>query len=1426
LQLGNVAGGGTNPNYIAATTLFCYDCHDSESAQLDSADPINKTYLGMDDPEKSDINNFSSIHRPQDIAFGMNYTGSPSFNNGYDGAWTSDGPGGAVSGYFESSPQNTPGSVDRDRYGVRSDVKTNPAVKPGGHYLKSGDLSSSGLRQFDKIPCGICHDPHDTSNQAFIRSTLAGTTITGISASRYMANAPKSGDRIDGGPTGSRKFCITCHGNADTIPAKTYGNLDGSQNPTNIVRTKSGVTEHNDVNTTACTECHKHNNIECGGCHGYPPSPYPAGKVPGAYVLWPEQTHARHLGRQNDNSANSFSPYSFPCKTCHARSLAGSMTPSNHASDNVDIDYDLSALGKANPASPPDAFVGSTYYGPTTCNNVYCHSNGGSDNTAAGAEGYFRMPQWGTTSLRCNGCHGSGTPDNAVQTGMPDYSSGAAGSAAANSHSKHVIGRQIECSTCHFDTAQGDYSAGRSVKASPLRHVDGIRDVVFDTSKVDIGSGTGYDNSQNVKRCDVSCHGTGKLPENRPQWGGTLSCDGCHQSQGAGKGTKSFSPPHAAHADNTTYAIACEQCHARNSSLPQGNTTHVGGDDNTSSARYVEVKFTDNWSLSWTYDNASSMFRTLDIRTQRYGLSGSITPVYVEGGYTTGDNDAVNPAISWTRGTCNNIWCHSNANAASAGGDNVYQSPTWANTTSPKCTICHLGPDAYNTMSSTTGRMSRGHWKHLATNRYGFSCDECHANTAAADCTTLLNGATGYTYHLNGTKNVDGQDVKGGPGIRLTAINDDGMSYDSNQKTCSNTYCHSMGSDNNATGGFDNSVVSPAWDNATGTTCTSCHGGGKDSGKPITTKSHGTHVAVDGIKCSACHADTVNPGTDNEISPKGYSTTHINGVAEVVPGPDYPFVVGSCTNISCHAPAGSPDNATPTLYWGNTIGSCFDCHGGTEPWSYKPQNDYDNNIGRANPVNSAQYSSTGHGRTTAYPSGNPAANFNAANDNSSGCYYCHSPGALHGIKDPADPFRLGSGFATNTDALCLKCHGASVTDQHAASQANRNMNTHAQGITGTKYASWPVTPWKCVDCHDPHGDSNYLMIRSAVNASTSSSDSSAGSNSFGSPRRTVLTPVSFTSRAGQADNSYATLSIKGQGICEICHTQNSLFYNRAGAGNAGTHSGRTSTCTGCHKHDAGFAPTACKGCHGVESLAATAPDISKYWADNTGQGGHGRSGINIECEACHDVGYLSSGDHKTDNTAGAGPPPANINTLLDPDVTSPGSNRAPTRNTAHLKSGYFPTSSPSYKYQFALAFNAKCGNPVTGCHNTGTSATHNNHPVVPTGSTDPQDNVMRFGEHNSVSDPKLYYWYPAYTSYSDKFWETRSPWTINDLTTDAIGSYSDNNVKYGVCVTCHDPHGTDAPKNLTGTTNRMLRGNSKASNQFCNKACHTSKPPP
>ena len=262
--------------------------------------------------------------------------------------------------------------------------------------------------------------------------------------------------------------------------------------------------------------------IACDLCHGFPPS--------GA-------GHATHAGAVGDPSGGAYGMttvlqdvvaaaatpvsagerYAFGCGNCHP------LDESRHMDGEVDVELWSAGAPPGSPKSLADP--GAAY--ASGCSGTYCHSSGQASPVHA------LSPPWDSgAKLDCAGCHAN----------PPRYPSGGAGTATANSHlvlagdgfeaghfggfpsawhaGTHGVGggqdgSAITCQTCHFETVDprhagpsgfyyldtsGDYrlpggllgyacgdchvEGGRAPPASgkvlPLRHVNGVRDVVFD----------------------------------------------------------------------------------------------------------------------------------------------------------------------------------------------------------------------------------------------------------------------------------------------------------------------------------------------------------------------------------------------------------------------------------------------------------------------------------------------------------------------------------------------------------------------------------------------------------------------------------------------------------------------------------------------------------------------------------------------------------------------------------------------------------------------------------------------------------------------------------------------------------------------------------------------------------------------------------
>jgi predicted CxxxxCH...CXXCH cytochrome family protein len=263
---------------------------------------------------------------------------------------------------------------------------------------------------------------------------------------------------------------------------------------------------------------------DCNGCHQAPP---PTGAhLAHANPLAPPTAYGDVHTLQDVVGSNasftSYTSYDFGCGNCHP------IDPTSHMTGGVDLSPAGAPAGSLKARNGPNA-----QYDPATgtCSGVYCHSTGQE------APAYRTTPSWiSGTKLACDGCHADPPRYASGTAGAPDanshlvlasdgYESGHFGGLPGPWHrSKHGLSpgttdaAPITCQTCHAETVDpantgpsgfyyldtaGSYDLGGSLgyacarsschgpgsatapeqggKALPLRHVNGRRDVMFDT---------------------------------------------------------------------------------------------------------------------------------------------------------------------------------------------------------------------------------------------------------------------------------------------------------------------------------------------------------------------------------------------------------------------------------------------------------------------------------------------------------------------------------------------------------------------------------------------------------------------------------------------------------------------------------------------------------------------------------------------------------------------------------------------------------------------------------------------------------------------------------------------------------------------------------------------------------------------------------
>lgn len=552
--------------------------------------------------------------------------------------------------------------------------------------------------------------------------------------------------------------------------------------------------------------------------------------------------------------------------------------------------------------------------------------------------------------------------------------------------------------------------------------------------------------------------------------------------------------------------------------------------------------------------------------------------------YTTGTYDGQDVVTSYdgkSEGTANNdkkcltVKCHGGGTGEMwltwAGSGPGKIDPVWTDTSQVVCGNCHGARDGGSAVSwPTTG----AHVKHTGGAPKSYNCRLCHDATIDGTATLSLT-------HVNAKSQVQ---------LNISSIYVDGsgnyndFAVNSAFEDCDNSYCHSLGNVTSVVTGFTTPKNPINWDE--NSDCNTCHGNNTYTGtwreampeypdnSPKANK-HVKHVGTNSIKCQVCHTVTTTDSTsiadqDNHVN-KTYNVDFqidVGGDWEEAPAK-------SCTDTNCHK------HSVPT--WGqaqDTI-TCQDCHYVNSGVEADVEDDFTFNsfTGAVAKIYSSTFMDTGHGRRSGsgnYLSGNPPAE--------KVCMDCHITGVEHG---DANYFRLDLQWGTNTvDDLCLSCHGSEALSQLRGAglfgivtgiQSHTRPNLQAAGYTNL--TTWHFTP-KCIDCHDPHGDTNLFMIHDKV--SHQGSDDAGRPNIFPN-----ISAVTFDSVTGS--NSYDD-GIAGTpaSLCSVCHDRTD--HN---GGPAPAHNNSTLDCRSCHKHKLGFTPSGCDGCHSYPP-----PDSPATWTDS------------------------------------------------------------------------------------------------------------------------------------------------------------------------------------------------------------------------------------
>ncbi len=806
-----------------------------------------------------------------------------------------------------------------------------------------------------------------------------------------------------------------------------------------------------------------------------------------------------------------------------------------------------------------------------SCSSVNCHFEAAT-------------PTWGTPPLAksaCSTCHSSPPADGSH----------------GKKHGLYYGTDLTSCTKCHPDHRE-DLSHALDAGKRPLSvQFSGVNALGRYTS----GSVRypGYLPSQAPSRSgsclNLYCHsdGTGRGPRIVPRWSGqeTTQCYACH----GGKATDNNQA--ACGAVGGTWDAGSQLC------TPYVNMTSNGH------SRLVGPQWIRKYPCYYCHNATANAAG--DIADLTRHVNGAKDVVMAPQWSIVG-----RPTASYNPFTkeCDNIYCHSD------GTTNPDQVKLLAwDKHGTKCNTCHGHPkESCSNTGCHDGRVdSLGNvwtiksgwpvgedWKasipmfqnqgpgsdrsnsHMRHAQSDYTCDQCHAATikpsnGQTSCIgvgcheankPLPSGGMSEAPHLNAAYHAN--KVK-------DVIFKQGGTYNPISKTCSNTACHSGGTD-------------PQWGASVNSTviCLSCHG---TTGPDVdsfgfkiystqakinltewATSGHGRPASAGpypvsgnpaanfpGNPCWYCHDNNVlHNDPTNPFRLRQYSQFDSRFQKECI----YCHMVGTDSEcLSCHntaeslapqlanlpadliaqwpdgTPAPRPDHTAMT--GGQT--SCI-----TAPCHY---------VDTANPKNDLKRHNVGAGLWTVAQQADVRSQYlmmgvclKCHDDDTGGkCASCHTA--------PADkPFKYSLGFDPGTGFI--KPQRARASSVHFGYKHYREYQQDG-AWKGGKF---------CWDCHDPHGDSNIYMIQGKVATTTD--------GTFGIPKTRAT--VVFTKKQSGLD--YARMTAPYNGICNVCHATRTSKLSKHYGNDYGDGHNASRLCTNCHEHrftDSHADDQPCTTCH-------------------------------------------------------------------------------------------------------------------------------------------------------------------------------------------------------------------------------------------------------
>jgi thermitase len=250
----------------------------------------------------------------------------------------------------------------------------------------------------------------------------------------------------------------------------------------------------------------------------------------------------------------------------------------------------------------------------------------------------------------------------------------------------------------------------------------------------------------------------------------------------------------------------------------------------------------------------------------------------------------------------------------------------------------------------------------------------------------------------------------------------------------------------------------------------------------------------------------------------------------------------------------------------------------------------------------------------------PHGDYGALTDQCALCHRTHTAETNRLISFSISPL--------TSNAFCLSCHNSGAV----------TVSTHSNIDNPSTQENFELL---CVQCHEPHGNSNLANVRSNVRVQQIPSIITTGS-------------VVFTSLTGtDSFDEYPDDGSSVDDICVTCH----INPNRPGSGTALAHTGganhndgadfRGQDCTSCHMHSLdsdpntrdGFMPGngICRGCHSVTAgarrvIAGASGDFARSSHHVTGND----AVTDADCEVCHNQSAHQAGTVRLFNADNAG----------------------------------------------------------------------------------------------------------------------------------------------------------------------------------------------